>query len=676
MAVYRALLVVRDKIAQNQRWTICYFLGSRGIDPKRVALLSLANSRRHTSIRSLSTASASHCGPFSRPNPIFSYKRLNWAASEVRLIELLPQKDPEDNAGDMPIACCIHHFSLEDCPKYLALSYAWGDTRRTELLILNGQTLKITKSLDTAFRQLRRMMQNGDLPSKSRIWIDALSINQEDDVEKSWQVHQMGQIYQNAEYALVWLGSASNSSATAMKALDHIGKVGKGGDIHFNGITLNLFRTLLDTDVSIGSSLISLFRRPWWARIWVVQEFSFAKDVLFVCGDTTVWCQPFSKALDLIKQYKASVAIRGRKKDIYKGDYRRFMAEMSSIHNISRLFQIREKLKMEDKRFSMWELLALKRSGMQASDSRDLIYALTGLSADAASKLLYPDYSRDAKYVYIQTAKALLAERRLRLLWFCSQPRVLRGLPSWVPDWSAPWRNDYRYLSEDSGYGQSGQIFWAAGESRPVISFSGQDAHMLLHMQGHEFDTIDDMQSVFDMSRVLHTSGFYQVHLAISERGRALWELKRKHTTAKGSSYEDVIRTLIADIELSWNLDGTFKHHRASPDLIREIYDTYIVRTTERVLEASSNLPASQLHLLYRHVARRPFITSRGYLGLGPVAMLPGDRVVVLFGAELPLILRRDNEGYYQVIGEAYVHGVMDGEVMTMGFKSKSFDIR
>jgi len=115
----------------------------------------------------------------------------------------------------------------------------------------------------------------------------------------------MGQIYQNAECALVWLGSASNSSAAAMKVLYHIGKVGKGGDIHFNGITLNLFRTLLDTDVSIGSSLISLFQRPRWARIWVVREFSFAKDVLFICGDTTVWCQPFFKAP------KASVAIKG-----------------------------------------------------------------------------------------------------------------------------------------------------------------------------------------------------------------------------------------------------------------------------------------------------------------------------------------------------------------------------
>ena len=136
--------------------------------------------------------------------------------------------------------------------------------------------------------------------------------------------------------------------------------------------------------------------------------------------------------------------------------------------------------------------------------------------------------------------------------------------------------------------------------------------------------------------RALHTSGFCQVHLAICERGWALWELKRKYTTAEGGSHDEVIRTLITDIELSWNLDGTFKHHRASPHLICEMYEVYTNCTKKRVLETSSNLPASQLNLLYRHVARRPFITSRGHLGLGPVDMLPGGRVVVLSGSTCP----------------------------------------
>lgn len=110
---------------------------------------------------------------------------------------------------------------------------------------------------------------------------------------------------------------------------------------------------------------------------------------------------------------------------------------------------------------------------------------------------------------------------------------------------------------------------------------------------------------------------------------------------------------MITDRELYWNLDGTFKHRRASPDRIREIYNAFVVRTEGKVFETTKRLPASQLHLLYRHVARRLFITSRGHLGLGPAAMLPGDKVVVLFGAELPLVLRQDKKGYYRVIGEA-----------------------
>ena len=137
-----------------------------------------------------------------------------------------------------------------------------------------------------------------------------------------------------------------------------------------------------------------------------------------------------------------------------------------------------------------------------------------------------------------------------------------------------------------------------------------------------------------------------------------------------------IIRTTITDMELYWNSDGAFKHRRADADLVKKLYHSFVVPTEERVLETSRNLPASQLHILIRNDGRRPFITSRGHLGLGPSAILPGDKIAVLFGAELPFILRQDDKGYYQIIGEAYVHGIMDGEIMAMGFKAKSFDIR
>jgi hypothetical protein len=59
---------------------------------------------------------------------------------------------------------------------------------------------------------------------------------------------------------------------------------------------------------------------------------------------------------------------------------------------------------------------------------------------------------------------------------------------------------------------------------------------------------------------------------------------------------------------------------------------------------------------------RKPFISSEGYVGLVPAHSRPGDIVCIIFGADVPFILRNVGEGEYQLIGEAYVFGIMDGE--------------
>ncbi len=63
-------------------------------------------------------------------------------------------------------------------------------------------------------------------------------------------------------------------------------------------------------------------------------------------------------------------------------------------------------------------------------------------------------------------------------------------------------------------------------------------------------------------------------------------------------------------------------------------------------------------------LARRVFRTDRGYLGNGPVAQEIGDQVWILAGAKVPFILRPLNSGRWKVIGDVYVHGLMQGEAM------------
>lgn len=66
-------------------------------------------------------------------------------------------------------------------------------------------------------------------------------------------------------------------------------------------------------------------------------------------------------------------------------------------------------------------------------------------------------------------------------------------------------------------------------------------------------------------------------------------------------------------------------------------------------------------------VWNRKFLLSqdRGRFGLAPAATEEGDMICILYGCSVPVILRRhgtDVDPYFELIGEAYVHGLMDGE--------------
>jgi hypothetical protein len=72
----------------------------------------------------------------------------------------------------------------------------------------------------------------------------------------------------------------------------------------------------------------------------------------------------------------------------------------------------------------------------------------------------------------------------------------------------------------------------------------------------------------------------------------------------------------------------------------------------------------SRFHDSIRKKARRLMATDGGYVGMAPCRARQGDAVAILFGCSIPLILRRvPLQEVWQIIGEAYVHGYMNGEV-------------
>lgn len=68
----------------------------------------------------------------------------------------------------------------------------------------------------------------------------------------------------------------------------------------------------------------------------------------------------------------------------------------------------------------------------------------------------------------------------------------------------------------------------------------------------------------------------------------------------------------------------------------------------------------------------RVYLTLRGYLGLGPATAQVGDQICIFATASTPHLLRAANIGSdgYILVGETYVHGIMDGEVKTSELES------
>ncbi|KAF2257882.1 HET-domain-containing protein, partial [Lojkania enalia] len=101
----------------------------------------------------------------------------------IRLLQLNP------GITEDPLSCQILTVRFIDAPKYVALSYVWGDATVTDHLLCDGKILNITLNLRDALLRMR--------PAEIQrlLWVDAVCINQQDNVEKGQQVRLMGLIY-------------------------------------------------------------------------------------------------------------------------------------------------------------------------------------------------------------------------------------------------------------------------------------------------------------------------------------------------------------------------------------------------------------------------------------------------------------------------------------------------
>lgn len=180
--------------------------------------------------------------------------------------------------------------------KYEAISYAWGPSEFSNHITLGGgSVLKITLSLYQALQRFR-------FDDRQRtLWADAICINQNDNLEKSSQVRKMGQIYKQARPTLVWLGESNCLDWLAFGVFAVMG----GREIEedsgnlsveaLGGALFNLRQSCLccpavpidsaSTAIKLAAqALKTLVSRPWFMRLWVVQEYTLSRMVSLHCG--------------------------------------------------------------------------------------------------------------------------------------------------------------------------------------------------------------------------------------------------------------------------------------------------------------------------------------------------------------------------------------------------------
>ncbi|RYP16766.1 hypothetical protein DL767_010132 [Monosporascus sp. MG133] len=213
--------------------------------------------------------------------------------SSIRLVRLMPHKDKK-----APVQCQLFEYPLQEQGEgtylYEALSYEWGSKDNRQPVYIqsdnesdcyptaemkrgfdgrscppagNNRRLFVTENLHAALSHLR------DRLVERIIWVDAICINQRDNNEKGQQIQFMASIYAKASHVIVWLGKAADNSDQALNVIREAAKE-------------------QSTNAAINETneqaILTLLKRPWFQRIWVLQEVAAARRVLIKCGPTEI----------------------------------------------------------------------------------------------------------------------------------------------------------------------------------------------------------------------------------------------------------------------------------------------------------------------------------------------------------------------------------------------------
>jgi ankyrin repeat protein len=315
----------------------------------------------------------------------YKYKPIDLDRPGVRLLRLF-RGNFTDN-----IQCDLFEGWInqtEDGIPYDALSYTWGSTEKVAQITVNGSTMHVTSNLHAALQHLRFEEED------RLLWIDAICIDQDNMAERRHQVQHISYIYKEAERVVIWLGEGTQESDFLMDSIKQLqennvkveGDWRRSAQLWMRPRTgLGGINTHQNDKWTEGMEL--MLRRPWFQRIWILQEIANARVATIHCGKKSVSARTFAQVPSIIglqpKPHTQAVL------DIMPGLSRKesWWGQKRNLHTL--LVKFRES---------------------KATDKRDIIYALLGISLDVCqSNILLPDYTKSLQQVIRDTTSFLLS---------------------------------------------------------------------------------------------------------------------------------------------------------------------------------------------------------------------------------------------------------------------------
>ena len=352
-------------------------------------------------------------------------------------------------------------FPLAKCPPFSTASYVWGEKEYSdkaveleistvreikeegtewELCTEGGSSLRILKNFEPF---LDMVTQHPDFSHKEWWWIDSICIDQSNVPERSQQVSIMEEIYKRAKRVVIWLGEEVEEGSDCRGAISFFRWMCKVSRQYEDD---EIFRAEMRKEEykERWEKVGNLLSRPWFTRVWTLQEFILPYGAKLFCGGESLSRSTFKTVMYLVWVcYGHDGTLMPRH-------------AFDAAWNRRRIHQWYGKAKALPLVASIAYV-----SDHLATDPVDRIFSIRGLLSERDRGIVgAPDYSLALETVYAGLVKRFCEDYgRLDVICFShifnrySGRGVLRrkdagkreeqsrrdssSLPSWAPDWRA-----------------------------------------------------------------------------------------------------------------------------------------------------------------------------------------------------------------------------------------------